>query len=117
MTLALYMDEHIESVITSQLSSRGINVLSVQQDGRSGLADEFVLARAYELRRVLVTQDADFFAEATRMNEAGGDHYGIAYVRDYRVTLGPIIDDLELFAACNEPDEVLNTITRIPFLE
>ena len=115
MTLALYMDEHVDSVITSQLSLRGIDVLTVQDDGRDGEPDDLILARAYELRRIVVTQDADYFAEATKINEAGGDHYGIAYLREYHASLGRIIEDLEAFAYCNEPDEVLNTITRIPF--
>jgi predicted nuclease of predicted toxin-antitoxin system len=74
MTLALYMDEHIESVITEQLAIRGINVLTVQQDGRTRQPDDVILARAYELRRVVVTQDADYFGVATNTNAAGGDH-------------------------------------------
>ena len=115
MTLALYMDEHIESLITEQLANRGIDVLTVQEDGRTSLPDDLVLARAYELRRVVVTQDADYFGVATRTNEAGDDHYGIAYIRDFKIPLKRIIDDLEAFAYCSHPDEVLNTITRIPF--
>jgi predicted nuclease of predicted toxin-antitoxin system len=115
MTIALYMDENIDGPISDQLVQRGIDVLTAQQDGRSGWADEFLLARAYELRRVLVTKDSDYFAEATKVNEAGGDHYGILYLRDQFVPLGVIITDLEYFATGSEPDEVLNTITRIPF--
>lgn len=114
MSLALYMGEHIDSVITGELVARGINVQTVQSDGHSGFADPVLLRRAYELRRVLVTKDADFFQAAATINEEGGDHYGIVYVRDRLASLGDLIADLELFAQCCEPDEVLNTITKIP---
>ncbi|WP_425616994.1 DUF5615 family PIN-like protein [Anatilimnocola sp. NA78] len=108
------MDEHIDSLITEQLALRGIDVLTVQQDERDSLPDNQILQRAYELRRSLVTQDSDFFAVATKLNEDGGDHFGIAYLRDINVPLMQIVADLEMYAVCCEPDEVMNAIMRIP---
>ncbi|MCB8762459.1 DUF5615 family PIN-like protein [Planktothrix agardhii 1808] len=43
MTLALYMDEHIRRVITNALKLRGIDVLTVQEDGRTGTPDPILL--------------------------------------------------------------------------
>jgi predicted nuclease of predicted toxin-antitoxin system len=114
MTLALYMDEHVDSLVTEQLANRGIDVLTVQDDGHDSLPDDVILRRAYDLCRVLVTQDRDYFAEATKLNEAGGDHYGIGYLRDIDVPLMQIVADLEMYAVCCEADEVMNTIVRLP---
>ncbi|HEY4564743.1 MAG TPA: DUF5615 family PIN-like protein, partial [Thermoanaerobaculia bacterium] len=46
MSLALYMDENVPRAITGGLRLRGIDVLTVQEDGLSGLADPEVLDRA-----------------------------------------------------------------------
>jgi predicted nuclease of predicted toxin-antitoxin system len=60
------MDEHIHRAITIGLRLRGIDVLTVQEDGRAGVSDPLVLDRATELNRVLFTQDDDFLIEANR---------------------------------------------------
>jgi len=39
MTLALYMDEHVRRAITNGLKLRGIDVITVQEDGRTGTPD------------------------------------------------------------------------------
>ena len=43
MTLTFYMDEHIHRAITLGLRLREIDVLTVQEDNRVGLADCLVL--------------------------------------------------------------------------
>jgi hypothetical protein len=44
---------------------RGVDVLTVQEDGRAGASDAAVLDRATELGRVLFTQDDDLLVEAS----------------------------------------------------
>ncbi len=39
MSVAFYMDEHIHRAITSGLRLRGIDVLTVQEDGYGGYSD------------------------------------------------------------------------------
>jgi hypothetical protein len=39
MTLELYMDEHVRRSITNGLKLRGVSVLTVQEDGRTGTPD------------------------------------------------------------------------------
>jgi hypothetical protein len=59
MTLALYMDEHIRRAITNGLKLRGIDVLTVQEDGRTGTPDPILLDRASEkLRQLRATRQA-----------------------------------------------------------
>jgi Domain of unknown function (DUF5615) len=49
MSLAFYMDEHVPRSITAGLRLRNIDVLTVQEDGRTGFPDPQVLDRATEL--------------------------------------------------------------------
>ena len=57
MTLALYMDEHVRRSITNGLKLRGIDVLTVQEDSRTGTPDPILLDRATELDRVMFAQE------------------------------------------------------------
>ncbi len=114
MTLALYMDEHIPSAITDGLKARGLDVLTIQEDGRTGSADVLMLRRAYELRRVMVTEDHDFERIATEFWTSGVSFYGIAFVIRRGTIFGTIIADLEMLAVCFEIDEILNRVEYIP---
>lgn len=114
MSLALYMDEHIPSVITDALRNRGLDVLTIQEDGRSGFPDPIILRRAFELRRVLVTEDHDYERIATEFWTSGESFYGIAFVVRKGTTFGVLIADLEALAVCLEVDEVFNLINYIP---
>ena len=114
MSLAYYMDEHIPRAVAEQLELRGIDVLTVQQDGQTGLADPLVPQRAYDLRRLVVTQDEDYKAIAAKCWADGTDFFGISFVDRYEISLGTIITDLELLAKCTEVDEIINQIAYIP---
>lgn len=67
---ALYMDENVDGRIVRQLRLRKVDVVTVQSDGRSGIADPLVMDRATDLRRLLFSQDTDLLAEATRRQRA-----------------------------------------------
>lgn len=56
MSIALYMDEHVPSAITAGLKGRVVDVLTVQEDGRSGFDDPHLLNRAGELGRVMFSK-------------------------------------------------------------
>lgn len=59
MSVGFYMDEHVPSAITSALRHRGVDVLTVQEDGRDGAPDPQVLDRAGQLGRIVFTRDED----------------------------------------------------------
>lgn len=109
-----YVDEHIPSAITEGLRQRGLGVLTIQEDSRTGAADPDNLRRAFELRRVLVTEDHDYEKIATEFWTSNESFYGIAFVLRWGVSFGALIDDLELLARCSELDEVINRIVYIP---
>jgi predicted nuclease of predicted toxin-antitoxin system len=51
------MDENVPRQITTGLRLRGIDTLTVQDDGLTGSPDPQVFARATELQRVIFTRD------------------------------------------------------------
>lgn len=79
MTVALYMDEHVHRAITVGLRLRGVDVLTVQEDGRRNTPDPILIDRAAELGRVPFSQDDDMLVEATRRQRAGVPFAGVVY--------------------------------------
>jgi predicted nuclease of predicted toxin-antitoxin system len=99
-----YMDEHVPSPITQGLRLRGVDVLTVQEDGRTGLPDALVLERATELGRLLFTIDADYYAIVVACQRAGTTMAAVIKGKP-SLSYRQCIDDLELIANCIEPRE------------
>ena len=57
--IKFYLDEHIHSAVAEGLRRRRVNVLTVQEAGKSGLSDRDQLAFALSEERVMVTMDSD----------------------------------------------------------
>ncbi len=113
MSLSFYMDENVHRAITSGLRLRGIDVLTVQEDGRRRLRDPKVLDRATELGRVLFSQD-DLLVEARRRQSKGISFSGVAYAHQLEATIGECVRDLELIAHAASPAEAANQVLFIP---
>ncbi len=94
MSLALYLDENVEGAVTERLRGRGVDVLTVVEDGLTGLPDPAVLDRANELGRLLFTHDDDLLREAKTRQERGETFAGVVYGHQLRVSLGQTISDL-----------------------
>ena len=73
--IRFYLDEHIHSAIAEGLRRRGVDVLTVQKAGRTGLSDREQISFALAEQRVIVTMDSDFLVIAAE----GTSHAGIAY--------------------------------------
>lgn len=114
MSIALYMDENVPRTITDGLRQRGIDVLTVQEDGRTSCPDPLVLDRATELQRVIFSQDQDFLAIAKRLQQEGVSFLGVIYARQSRVSIGDCIRDLELIAEVSKPEELANRVQYLP---
>lgn len=65
------MDENVPRQITVGLRLCDVDVLTVQEDGRAGVSDPQVLARATELKRILFTRDDDLLVLACQKQKAG----------------------------------------------
>jgi Domain of unknown function (DUF5615) len=114
MTVRFYMDEQVPRQITVGLRMRNVDVLTVQEDGRAGLDDPKVMARAIELQRVLFTRDDDFFAIANAYLEAGTDFTGIVFGHQQLTSIGDCVRDLEFIANAGEMADFVNYVQYLP---
>ena len=114
MSLALYMDEHVHRAISNGLRQRGVDVLTVQEDERTGFPDSTLLDRATELQRVMFSQDQDFLAEAKRRQAEGIKFAGVIYARQSRVSIGVCVRDLEMIAKACELEDFTNFVQHLP---
>lgn len=114
MPIAFYMDEHVHPAITDGLRLRGIDVLTVQEDGLRGAADLVLLDRATGLGRVIFTQDQDFLAEATICQTGGIPFAGIVYGAQENTTIGQCVLDLEIIAGVFDPIDMADRVEHLP---
>jgi uncharacterized protein with PIN domain len=103
--IEFYLDEHIHSAVAEGLRRRGVNVLTVQAAGRTGLSDREQLAFALSERRVMVTMDSDFLKLAVE----GVAHAGIGYANP-RTTIRELISTLMLLRDVLTPAEMVNHV-------
>lgn len=114
MSVALYMDVHVQRAITTGLRLRGVDVLTAQEDGCRMAEDSDLLDRATVLQRVLFTQDDDLLVEAKYRQVEGIPFVGVIYAHQLRITIGRCIQDLELIAQAGELDELANRVEYLP---
>jgi hypothetical protein len=91
-----------------------VDVLTVQQDERSGISDPEALQRATDLGRVLFSQDTDLLAEAATCWRVGDPFCGVVYAHQRDVPAGVCIRDLELIATLGEVEEFRDRVTYLP---
>ena len=109
------MDENIDGPVIDQLRKRGVAVLTVQEDGLSGVDDERVLARATELGRLLYTNDSDLLVIAKLLISNSLPFPGVVYARKTEITTGEAVEGLELIATLGEPEEFANRVIYLPW--
>lgn len=114
MPVTLYFDVHIPAAITESLRRRGVDILTSQEDGTREESDERLLQRCVELNRVLFSQDRDLLRLAKGYQASGKSFPGVIYSPQMNVSIGRLVDDLELIACCSEPAELANTVVYLP---
>ena len=114
MSIAFYIDENVHRGITDGLRIRDVDVLTVQEDSRTGFRDPAILDRATEIKRVLFTQDDDFLAEVTLRQQKKINFAGVVYAHKLRVSVGDCIRDLEIIAKAAFYEELANRIQYLP---
>ncbi len=114
MSVRLYMDVHVRGAVTDGLRSRGVDVLTAQEDGAAELEDSELLDRATELGRALFSQDDDLLREANKRLKNAEAFAGVFYAHQLEISVGQCIRDLELIAKATEPDEWLNNTLYLP---
>jgi hypothetical protein len=114
MSVPFYMDVNVRAAITTGLRSRGVDVLTAQEDGAGQLSDCEVLDRATALGRALFTNDEDFLREGARRQQSGEPFAGIVYAHQLYVPIGQCVNDLELMAKACGPEDLANRVEYLP---
>jgi predicted nuclease of predicted toxin-antitoxin system len=115
MSIKFYMDVQVRREVTEGLRSRGVDVMTAQEDKAAELEDSDLLDRATVLGRVLFSQADDLLRLATRRQHTGEYFAGLIYSHQLSITIGQCVDDLELIAKATEPEEWINYLAYLPF--
>jgi rRNA-processing protein FCF1 len=105
LSVAFFVDVHVPRAVTVALRLRSIDVLTAQEDGSAEQDDDALLQRATEFGRVLVSQDRDLLREGRRRQLFSRHFSGIVYAHQQRVSIGRLVEDLELIAQATSADE------------
>jgi hypothetical protein len=114
VSVALYMDVHVHRALTDGLRSRGVDVLTAQEDGTTEWEDPDLLERATAVNRVLFTNDRDFLRIVAVRQQFSQPLTGVIYAPQTS-PLGPVLRDLELCALACEPEDFAEGLTYLPF--
>jgi hypothetical protein len=110
----LYADECVKGSIVRGLRERGVDILTVQEDGLDSQPDPLVLGRATALGRILFSQDDDLLVEAARRQRDGISFSGVIFAHQKHVTVGVCIEHLSTIAGASEPEEYMNRVEYLP---
>ena len=108
------MDVHVRRAVTVALRLRDLDVLTAQEDGSAELDDARLMDRATELGRVLVSQDEDLLREGAERLSARQGFSGLIYAHQLRITIGQMVEDLELIATATSAEEWWGKIEYLP---
>ena len=115
MPVGLYMDVHVPSAITFQLRSKGVDVITAQDDGTTELEDDQLIIRSSELNRPLFTQDIRFKAMAEQWQREGRSFNGLLFGHQLGATIGRFVQDLELIAKASFPADWVDVVEYLPY--
>jgi predicted nuclease of predicted toxin-antitoxin system len=108
------MDVHVPRAVTIALRLRSIDVLTAHEDGAAELDDRELLERATAHGRILVSQDEDLVREGAYLLKENKDFSGIIYAHQLRITIGQMVEELELIAKATSQNEWRGRIEYLP---
>ena len=114
MAVALYMDVHVPQAVAEQLLRRSVDVLTAVEDDAAHSPDDELLVRSTSLGRVLVTFDIRFKAMAEDWQRRSREFSGLIFAHPLRISIGQLVQDLELIAKTTEPFEWRKYIEHLP---
>jgi predicted nuclease of predicted toxin-antitoxin system len=100
------MDENVDDAITNGLRQRGVDVLTVQENGQRATDDSIILDTALTLGRVMFTCDDDFLAEGHRRQALGQPFAGVIYIHQEDAVVGYCVRELETLAKAGNPGDL-----------
>jgi predicted nuclease of predicted toxin-antitoxin system len=108
------MDVHVPQAISTALRSRGVDLITAQEDGYRRESDILILERCTELHRVLFTQDRDFIEIINHFTFSNQSFAGVFFAYSKKNLTAAIIDDLQIIAEVTEWEDWLNRFEVIP---
>jgi hypothetical protein len=87
---------------------------TAQEDGAETFADEDLLRRATELKRVLFTRDIRFKALAEQWQRDGHAFGGLVYAHQLRASIGQLVVDLEIVAKATDWTDWEGAVEELP---
>ena len=87
MSLSLLCDEHIPYPVVKGLRRRGLEVVTVQEEGLSSADDEEIMEYALNKGLCIYTRDTDFL----KHHKTGKKHAGIIYHHPLAYSVGEAI--------------------------
>ncbi len=114
MSVPLYLDHNMPRAVAQGLVAREVDLLTAIADGADRTEDEQLLVRAMAMGRMLVSQDKDFIAITTRWLRSGRAFGGVARVPQEGMSIGAIIEQLEMLAKASDPQHVENQVFYLP---
>ncbi len=114
MPVKLYMNHNVPRSIAIGLKTRDVDVVTAYEDGAAELDDSDLLDRALKLDRLLFSQDDDLIIEAANRQRIQKPFFGVVFAHQLHVSIGKIIEDLEIIAKATEPEDVINELTFLP---
>lgn len=99
----LYLDVHVPAAIAAQLRTRGVNVITAQEDAAMEFEDA-----------ALFTQDIRFKALAENWQRAGRPFSGLIFGHQLHGTIGQYVRDLELIAKATDFTDWQSQVEQLP---
>lgn len=93
--LLFLTDENIQPLVVSFLRNLSIDVLDVKEEKLAGKADSFLLEKAFDQKRIIITHDSDF-GRLVALNKL--PFTGIIYLRPGHVDPAKSIQSLSSIA-------------------
>ena len=111
--LKIYADEHVIAALVESLRMRGVDVLTVQEQGWEGASDAALLVEALREQRVLLTNDQDFLVLAAEHANRGEIFAPIFFWPQQRRTIGQLLSTIIRLA---NQDDYAGVCSQVFFL-
>lgn len=113
MTLRLYADETVDLRIARGLERRGVDVKTAQHDELIGAPRPLQLEHVSELKRVIVSTDADFLELADAARSARQRFPGLIFILP-STKVDTAIRSIALLATALRPSDIESWIEWVP---
>ena len=114
MPVRFYMDVHIPAAVAKQLRARDVDVLTANEEKTNEISDVDLLMIATADNRIVVTFDIGFRVMAESWQRIGKEFAGLGFARESGISIGQMVNDLEIMAKASEPEEWRNTVFWLP---